>query len=124
MVSFNRAIFTWGDYADKCVNAVLSRHHLAKAIIYVNDPYEHPENIKDAERELRCKTQAPIPNVFMKRIDAFPTAKDFTIVTSSSGNKTWIQNLIKSALMKVSHERKIVGRTCVSLNDEQEIPEF
>ena len=63
----------------------------------------------------------------MKRIDAFPTAKDFTIVTSSSGNKTWIQNLIKSALMKVSHERKIVwsvGRTCVSLNDEQEIPEF
>ena len=65
--------YTWGDYTEKIVSTLLARHVSATTIICINDPYDYAESIKDDERQLRIQGQGPIPNVYIKPADLFPT---------------------------------------------------
>jgi hypothetical protein len=65
----------------------------AATIICINDPYDYAESIKDDERELCIQGQGPIPNVYMKPADLFPTACKFKTILCSAGNK---KRLIKA----------------------------
>ena len=114
-------VFTWGDYIDTVICIVLNRHADAQCIIWVNDPYDLPYSIKDNEREMR--SQGSVPNVYMKMQDPFPSASDFKLLLSSSGNKMRIQALIKGELGRQAlHHRAINkrmifsnGQTCIDL---------
>jgi hypothetical protein len=50
--------YTWGDYAEKVVHSVLTRHKHAEQIICINDPYDENYTIKDHERMVCKKIQA------------------------------------------------------------------
>ena len=113
--------YTWGDYANKIVSAILARHVNATTIICINDPYDYAESIKDDERELRIQGQGPIPNVYMKPADLFPTACKFKTILCSAGNKKRLQALIKTQLSERSKSISLelvysVGEDCVNLS--------
>ena len=90
--------YTWGDYTEKIVSIVLARHVSATTIICVNDPYDNAESIKDDEHQLRIQGQGPIPNMYMKPANLFPTNCKFKTNLCSSGNKERLQALIKTQL--------------------------
>lgn len=56
--------YSWGDYADKVVQTVFTRHKHAERIICINDKY-YQNSVKDSERIL-LKNAKPVSNVFMK----------------------------------------------------------
>ena len=72
--------YTWGDYTEKIVSILVARHVGATTIICINDPYDYAESIKDDERQLRIQGQGPIPNVYMKPADLFPTNCKFKTI--------------------------------------------
>ena len=87
--------YTWGDFADKLIRMVLSRHGNAERIILVNDNYSQMSSIKDSERMLRqSKKQAP--NVFMKARHQFPNPMEFNEILSKPENKRRLQGFLKS----------------------------
>lgn len=91
--------FTWGDYSEKLVNFVLSRHTNAERIILVNDSYEHDFSIKDSERQQRQRNQ-PIRNVFMKSKDQFPSCRDFHAILAKPENKVRLQAFIETSFKR------------------------
>ena len=110
--------YTWGDYTNKIGSVKLACHINAATIICINDPYDCVESIKDDERELRIQGQGPIPNVYMKPADLFPTACKFKTILCSAGNKKRLQALIKAQLSELSKSisHYSVGEDCVSLS--------
>ena len=97
-----------------------ARHVNATTIICVNGPYDYAESIKNDEHELRIWGQGPIPNVYMKPADLFPTACKFITILCSAGNKKHLQALIKVQLSQLSKSTSqelaySVGEDCVSL---------
>ena len=63
----------------------------------VYDPYDYAESIKDDERDL---DRGPIPNVYMKLADLFPTSSKFKIILCSAGNKKCLQALIQDTALR------------------------
>ena len=113
--------YTWGDYTNKMGSLILARHINATTIICINDPYDYAESIKDDERDLRIQGQGPIPNVYMKPADLFPTACKFKTILCSAGNKKCLQALIKTQFSELSKSISqelvySVGEDCVSLS--------
>ena len=113
--------YTWGDYTNKIGSVILARHVNATTIICIIDPYDYAESIKDDERELRIQGQGPIPNIYMKPADLFPTACKFKTILCSAGNKKRLQALIKAQLSELSKSISqelvySVGEDCVSLS--------
>ena len=113
--------YTWGDYTNKIGSLILARHANATTILCINDPYDYAESIKDNERELRIQGQGPIPNVYMKPADLFPTPCKFKTILCSAGNKKCLQALIKTQLTELSKSISqelvySVGEDCVSLS--------
>ena len=49
------SVYTWGDFVNKIINVIISRHLHATKIIMVNDPYDLPYSIKDDEREKKTR---------------------------------------------------------------------
>ena len=69
------------------MSLILARHVNATTIICITDLYDYAEPIKDDERDLRIQGQGPIPNVYMKLADLFPTSSKFKTILCSAGNK-------------------------------------
>ncbi len=92
----NDTKYTWGDYAEKVVRSVPTRHRHAERIICINDPYDQKFTIKDSERMLRQKG-TPISNVYMKSEDKFPPIKDFHALLGNPGNKIRLQAFLQTA---------------------------
>ena len=59
-------------------------------------------------RELRCKHLGQIPNVFMKKDDAFPIAKVLQTVMAGNDNKTRIQTLVRAEFANVVKSIEVV----------------
>ena len=90
------------------MSTVINRHRFAKTIVCVNDPYTHLQSIKDEEKELRRKGIGQVPNVFMKKEDIFPNAKDLKVIMTGNENKTRIQRLIRLEFINVARNKKIL----------------
>jgi len=113
--------YTWGYYTSKIGSIILARHVNATTIICINYPCDYNESIKDNERELRIQGLGPIPNVFMKPADMFPTACKFKTLFCSAGNKKRHQALFKAQLSeqyKSTSQELVysVGEDCMSLS--------
>ena len=65
-------------------------------------------SIKDEERELPCKHLGQIPNVFMKKDDAFPIAKVLQTVMAGNDNKTRIQTFVRAEFANVVKDIEVV----------------
>jgi len=90
--------YTWGDYINKIVSLILARHVNATNIICINDPYDYADSIKDDKHDLRIQGQGPIPNVYIKLADLFPTSCKFKTILGSADKKKRLQALIKAQL--------------------------
>ena len=101
-VKCDGCLYTWGDYTKKIGSVILARHVNATTITCINDPYDYAESIKDDECELHIQGQGPIPNVYMKPADLFPTACNFKTILCSTSNKKRLQALIKVQLSELS----------------------
>ena len=113
--------YTWGDYTNKIGSVILARHVNATTIICINDPCDYAESIKYYERELHIQGQVPIPNVYVKPADLFPTACKFKTILCSASNKKCLKGLLKAQLSELSksiNQELIysVGEDCVSLS--------
>lgn len=121
--------FTWGDYGQKMVDFVLSRHPNAERIICVNDSYDQDYNIKDCERMLRQK-QMPIKNVFIKVDDKFPSSKDFHTLLGKPSNKIRLQAFLQRAFQRVAERTGteivycVVGSYARNLTTGKDLPEL
>ena len=73
-------VYIWGDFVNKIINLVISRHQLATKIIMVNDHYNLPYSIKDNERDRRKQDNLAIPSVFPKLKDKFPSVSEFNTI--------------------------------------------
>ena len=93
--------FTWGDFAEKLISLMLSRHANAERIICVNDNYSQTSSIKDSERMLR-QSKKQVPNVYMKAEHQFPNAMDFNEILSKPKNKSRLQGFLKTQLQKTA----------------------
>ena len=89
--------FTWGDFAEKLIQLMLSRHGNAERIICVNNNYSQISSIKDSERILR-QSKKQVPNVYMKAEHQFPNAMEYNDILSKSENKSRLQGFLKSQL--------------------------
>jgi len=73
--------------------------------------------------DLRNKGQGPIPNVYQKLADLFPTSCKFKTFLCSAGNRKYLQALIKTQLSKCSKSISqelvySVGQDCVNLTTD------
>ena len=91
--------YTWGDYSQKVVSLVMTRHKHAHRIICLNDAYDQKYTIKDSERILRQKS-IYICNVYMKRDDKFPALKDFHNFLGSPSNKIRLQAFLQTEFQR------------------------
>lgn len=121
--------YTWGDYAQKMVNTIKSRHPNAERIICVNDSYDQDYSIKDSERILRQK-QMPTKNVFMKAENKFPSSKDFHALLGKPDNKIRLQAFLQEEFQKVALTIRteivycVVGSYARNLTTGEDLPEL
>ena len=83
----NGSSYMWIDYTKKVISMLLVWHVDTSTIIWINDPYDRTESIKDDERELRIQGQGHIPNVYMKSTDKSSSIRDFKTFICNSRNK-------------------------------------
>ena len=117
--------YLWLDYLEKVVSLVLSRHPAAITTILVNDIYNKPISIKDEEHERRAAKYIGAGNKFPKPRDPFPSPSEYNAFLSVSGNKTYLQSLIKNHLLQKNLNRQIVyceGNVCTAISSNSELP--
>ena len=126
-------VFTWGDYAEKMLCIVLSRHPNSHKIVFVNDPYDLELNIKDSEHERRQMKPAYAEgsyNVYMQTQCKFPASRDFQNFFCNAGNKqrlqTFLQNEFSKRANKYPRTQFIysVRNTCWNISTGERIEDF
>ena len=77
------SFYTWGDYAEMIFFMICARHANASQVIFVNDPYDLPVNIKDCEHDRRAGI-GMVGNVYIKRDIKLPSPHEFNSLSKSS----------------------------------------
>ena len=89
----NGSFYTWGDYAEKIFFMICARHANASQVIFVNDPYDLPVNIKDCEHDRRAGT-GMVGSVYMKRDIKIPSPQEFNRLFQNPQNKLRLQQFL------------------------------
>ena len=104
--------YTWGDYAQKLVELVITRHKKAVRIICINDTYTLAHSIKDIERFIR-KSSKPVGNEHMKLTKPFPAINEFNTILSKPENKWRLQSFLKKEFRKAAQVSNVEFIYCV-----------
>ncbi|KAK7084444.1 hypothetical protein SK128_012003, partial [Halocaridina rubra] len=121
--------YKWLDYVHKLSSIILARQGNADIIICVNDSYDAAYSSKDDERDLWVQGYAYVPNIYMKLVDPFLSARGINTLLCSINNKRLLQNLICRYLtdLATSVSAEIiysVGSKCTNLSAQQSMQNY
>ena len=122
--------YTWGDYAVKIYETMVSRHKHATTFVLVNDPYDVEENIKDSEHETRKENyQGGSKNVVIKANGKFPSPREFNEFFTNKKNKMRLQDFLKKELSVLATKNRVdmiysVQSKCHNLQNNERLEQF
>ena len=87
--------YTRSDYASKIFFTVMNRHSNAKAVIFVNDPYDTTDSIR-GEEHLRRNCINWSKNIYIKSNDELPNKTNLLTFFTNKSNKIRLQNFLKT----------------------------
>ena len=87
--------YTWSDYVSKIFFTAMNQHSHAKAVIFVNDPYDATNSVK-GEEHLRRNFINWSKNVYIKSNDELPNKTNLLTFFTNKPSKIRLQNFLKT----------------------------